>query len=124
MWWRIYQHPLMHIFTLLSSSSMGCRDGIPLDGDSICFKKHQYHDGIELISWFSNDGFELAVQTREKTRDGEWRYWDNAFYVARPDFHRIVRWYLWRWAWGEWFGLRRRLWYRLLGWRLDRMLMR
>ena len=32
----------------------------------------------------------------------------------RPIFAAMVRWFLWRWSWGEWFGLRRALWFWLL----------
>ena len=32
-------------------------------------------------------------------------------FMAAEDFRKLALWYLWRWAWGEWFGLRRSLFY-------------
>ena len=56
---------------------------------------------------FDNDGFDLYISTQYSDND-ESRL---VAAMAAEDFRRIALWYLWRWAWGEWFGLRRRLFY-------------
>ncbi len=58
-------------------------------------------------AWFDNDGFDLYISTQYSDND-ESRL---VAAMAAEDFRRIALWYLWRWAWGEWFGLRRRLFY-------------
>lgn len=71
-------------------------------------------------TWFSarfdNDGNDLYINTRYDDAD-ESRI---VMVMAAADFRRIALWYLWRWAWGEWFGLRRWLFYRRLFRRIDR----
>lgn len=59
---------------------------------------------------FDNDGGDLYISTRYDDSD-ETRIVTS---LAAADFRRIALWYLWRWGWGEWFGLRRRLFYRRL----------
>lgn len=63
-------------------------------------------------AWFSNDGFDLYIGTQYADSDED----RITTVMAAEDFRRIALWYLWRWSWGEWFGLRRRLFY----WRLLR----
>lgn len=41
--------------------------------------------------------------------------------MAAEDFRKLALWYLWRWTWGEWFGLRRWLFYRHLHWQVKKM---
>lgn len=71
-------------------------------------------------SWFAaafgNDGFDLHIYTRYDDNDES----RTVAIMAAEDFRHIALWYLWRWAWGEWFGLRRRLFY----WHLRRKVAR
>ena len=70
-------------------------------------------------TWFSamfdNDGNDLYIVTRYDDGDSD----RIVMCMAAADFRRIALWYLWRWAGGEWFGLRRRLFYRRLFRRID-----
>lgn len=69
--------------------------------------------GIEWYSiWFNNDASDVMIA--EKFTDEDVSKW--AFSIAAEDFRRLALWYIRRWAWGEWFGLRRWLFY----WFLDR----
>ena len=69
---------------------------------------------------FDNDAFDVHI----------WRQFDyekdshSALMIAAEDFRKLALWYLWRWAWGEWFGLRRRLFYVNLHRRVEKMLTR
>lgn len=56
---------------------------------------------------FGNDASDVMVA--EKFTDEKTSTW--ALHMSAEDFRRLALWYLWRWAWGEWFGLRRRLFY-------------
>ncbi len=80
-------------------------------------RQHGMSTGHEWYSArFDNDGFDLYILTQysddERSR--------IVLSIAAEDFRRLALWYLWRWAWGEWFGLRRRLFY----WRLMRRVQR
>ena len=87
------------LYRLLSSDFCG-NDTMPLDRE-----RFRYTDqGCEHVVVFENDAFELGFGYPNK-----WH-----MFITRKSFHKIVRWYLWRWGWGEWFGLRRYLWYKLL----------
>lgn len=69
--------------------------------------------GVEWYSMcFGNDACDVMIA--EKFTDEKTSTW--ALHMAAEDFRRLALWYIWRWAWGEWFGLRRRLFY----WFLDR----
>ncbi len=71
-------------------------------------RQHGMSNGHTWYSaWFDNDGFDLYISTQYSDND-ESRV---VAAMAAEDFRRIALWYLWRWAWGEWFGLRRRLFY-------------
>jgi hypothetical protein len=63
----------------------------------------------EVYARFGNDAHEIMIG--QSWIDGDHR--EDTWYasVPAPAFRRIALWYLWRWAWGEWFGLRRRLFY-------------
>ena len=67
---------------------------------------------------FNNDAGEVWIST--KFTDDDKSQWVTA--VACPDFRKLALWYLWRWAWGEWFGLRRKLYYRWLHRHVGKML--
>ncbi len=66
---------------------------------------------------FLNDAHEFWI---EREYHGEQARW--AFFCDARVFRRLALFYLWRWAWGEWFGLRRRLYYIYLHWEVRRML--
>jgi hypothetical protein len=70
--------------------------------------------------YFTNDAHDLMIATHYSD-DTEYR---NMVAIPAEDFRKLALWYLWRWAWGEWFGLRRWLFYwnlrrfaRAMGWR-------
>ena len=62
---------------------------------------------------FDNDGFDVHILTQYDDGDRS-----LCLMMAGEDFRKLALWYLWRWAWGEWFGLRRWLYYRDLSHRL------
>ena len=67
-------------------------------------------DGVDHVAVFNNDAFEVWLGYPDK--------W--LAHYSRKDFEKIIRWYLWRRIYGEWFGLRRSLWYWLLKRRVAR----
>lgn len=70
--------------------------------------------GVEWHSIsFNNDAAEIWIA--EKFADDEDAS-DWELSIAAEDFRRLALWYIRRWAWGEWFGLRRWLFY----WYLNR----
>ena len=74
-------------------------------------RKHGMSNGVEWYSAsFANDAADFWIAC--KWTDEETGTWHSV--MAAEDFRQIALWYLWRWAWGEWFGLRRRLWYAAL----------
>lgn len=60
---------------------------------------------------FGNDAFDVMIYRKFRGEKSRW-----ALFIAAEDFRKLALWYLWRWAWGEWFGLRRHLFY----WNLNR----
>lgn len=80
---------------------------MPLDHRTLTWTSK---DGCERVFVFLNDGFEVGFGYPH-----EWQV-----ILRREDFHKVARWYVRQWAFGEWFGLRRVLWYRLLHRRVDR----
>ncbi len=61
---------------------------------------------------FGNDASEIwiAEQYIEPNIHSEkWVFHDKTWV-----FRRIAFWYLWNWAWSEWFGIRRWLYYKVL----------
>ena len=58
---------------------------------------------------FGNDASQVQIGSKFY---GEGERWE--IFIACVDFRKMALWYLWRWAWGEWFGLRRKLFYRRL----------
>lgn len=79
---------------------------VPLDHESITVDD----DGVERVFCFLNDSFEIGIGY-----PSEWHA-----IIRRPAIHRFMRWYIRRWAWGEWFGLRRWIFYGLLSRRVAR----
>lgn len=62
---------------------------------------------------FINDAHEVWIAERWGGEEERYVYSGSA-----QTFRQMALWYLWRWAWGEWFGLRRWLFY----WDLKRKL--
>lgn len=71
---------------------------------------------------FTNDAFEVSLSRKDEWLEhGEWRYDDKWIFMMRTElFRRFAIWYLWRWVWGEWFGVRRWLFYKWLHWHVNR----
>jgi hypothetical protein len=72
-------------------------------------KHYTETNGFRQVYRIGNDGFELWVGTPDK-----W-YWHTNRQGARE-----LWWFILRWRLGEWFGLRRWFWYRLLHRRVER----
>lgn len=73
-------------------------------------RQHGMSNGIKEFSLsFDNDAFDVGVWTENTDEAGQW-----TFMIAAEDFRKLALWYLWRWMWGEWFGLRRVLFYKRL----------
>ena len=66
----------------------------------------QTHD---IFAYFLNDAFEIWIG--ETYTDGDAKDENWKFSCRTEHFRKIAFWYLWHWAWGEWFGLRRKLFY-------------
>ena len=60
-------------------------------------------NGRDLVVSFINDAHEVWIA--EKWDGGGKEHW--TFSAPASAFRRMALWYLWRWIWGEWFGLRR-----------------
>lgn len=93
------------LFELLSTEWCG-NDSPPLRYKKLTYGRKW---GGESIVSFENDSGELGFGYPDK-----WK-----MFIDRKDFHIIVRWYLKQWSWGEWFGLRRWIWYKLLHRRVE-----
>jgi hypothetical protein len=62
---------------------------------------------VGYVCSFQNDAGEIWLGVEwEGTGSYKWTFSLNA-----TTFRKLAWWYLWRWAVGEWFGLRRRLFY-------------
>lgn len=76
-------------------------------------RQHGSSTGVEKFGMhFGNDAGDVMIFL--EYADEERSRWK--LFIAAEDFRKLALWYLWRWAWGEWFGLRRRAFY----WNLDR----
>ncbi|MCB8942561.1 MAG: hypothetical protein H6658_02175 [Ardenticatenaceae bacterium] len=69
-----------------------------------------YHYGYSCR--FLNDAHEVWINQEEKENGTLHQRW--AFFCSTSAFRKMAMWYLWRWAWGEWFGVRRWLYYKWL----------
>jgi hypothetical protein len=83
----------------------GAGPGPPMNESTV----HTQAAGYEEVYRIGNDGVELWIGTPNK-----W-YWHTNRQGARELWWFILRWWV-----GEWFGLRRKLWYALLRRRVDR----
>lgn len=70
-------------------------------------------EGCQYVFCFLNDAFEIGIGWPNK--------WHGLY--RREVINRFIRWYLWQWAWAEWFGLRRRIWYWLLNRRVQKTIL-
>lgn len=86
--------------------------------------EHQKHGkwgySHEISAAFLNDAHEIGIS--EKWTEGDTISEGWKLMIPARCFRRIALWYLWRWAWGEWFGLRRKLFYWDLKRRVERQL--
>ena len=88
------------LFKKLSSDWCG-NDAAPLTNASMTIKsKH----GTEEVISFVDDAGEIGLGYPNK--------WHHIYH--RDDFHKLVMWYLSKWALVDWFGLRRSIWFWLL----------
>lgn len=94
------------LFNWLSVQWGGSND-LPLGHDSVTIRGQH---GQEHVFGFINDAFEVGVGNPDK-----WHV-----FLRREDFHKIVRWYVAKWIFVEWFGLRRWAWYKVLSRRVSR----
>lgn len=94
-WWA-WERRLYHV---LSEKWCG-NDAAPLNHRTL----YVDDDGCRRVFSFLNDSFEIGIGYPDR--------WHAI--IRRPAIHKFIFWYLRQWAFGEWFGLRRWLWYRLL----------
>ncbi|MBP9839983.1 MAG: hypothetical protein KBC44_03355 [Candidatus Pacebacteria bacterium] len=81
------------------------------DSPPLTYRKMTYgEDGCEYVVVFEEDSSALGFGYPD-----EWK-----LFIDRKNFHKVVRWYLKQWAWGDWFGVRRWLWYKLLHRKVER----
>src|SRR5690349_4288400 len=98
LWWKIVGfHPEGLIYHWLSERDCG-NDGVPLTHRTLYAESH----GCEYVFSFLNDSFEIGIGYPNK--------WHCI--LRRETIHKFIRWYLWQWSIGEWFGLRRWIWYK------------
>ena len=88
------------LYELLSDEYCG-NETMPLGNRSL---RVTTPDGCERVVMFTNDAFDLGFGYPD-----EWQ-----MIIRREYFHQVMRWYLKQWAFGEWFGLKRKIWYVLL----------
>lgn len=63
---------------------------------------------IEVSARFNNDAHEIWIAEKHIEKDGSYSAkW--VFFTSAGTFRKVSLWYLWRWVWGEWLGLRRKL---------------
>lgn len=64
--------------------------------------------GVEYFRLcFINDAGDIGIANKFTDGDEGW-----GFMLSATDFRKLALWYIWKWATGEWFGLRRKLFYR------------
>lgn len=79
-----------------------------------------YRDGRHGAEWsarFLDDATDIGIAVKYPD-DGESRW---KVMIPPKVFRRLALWYLWRWAYGDWFGLRRLLYFRWLHRHVARM---
>lgn len=101
-------HWIENLFWRLLSEQWCGNDHVPLDHRHAKFDDRGVDRGIAFVE----DAHQIGLFT------GEGNTWDVI--MTRTAFHKIMRWYLRQWIFGEWFGLRRWLWYKILHRRCSR----
>ena len=92
--------------------------GVPNDWCCIAISQEKSNKADRGYRWirsatFQNDAFEIWIASQEyENYQLVVDQWDT--HMPAWVFRRFAAWYLWRWAWGEWFGLRRWMFYALL----------
>jgi hypothetical protein len=121
-WIRLRRFSLENwLYHRLSDHSLGCgNDFVPLDHRTLYvdhngqFLRYEgvYSDthGIVNVFTFLDDSFKIGIG------------WPSKWHciLRREVIHTFIWWYLRQWAFGEWFGVRRWLWYKLLHRRVAR----
>lgn len=79
-------------------------------------------DTAEYTARFLNDAHEVGIYVRYTDDAGDDGHWQGTYPTWL--FRRVALWYLRRWAFGEWFGLRRWLYYRWLHRHVTKMMAR
>ena len=87
------------LYRLLSEADCG-NEGVPLSHRTLRAESH----GCEYVFCFLNDSFEIGI--------GYPSEWHGIY--RRELIHKFIWWYLRQWTFGEWLGLRRWIWYKLL----------
>ncbi len=97
------------LFRLLGDNSMGGHPGPPNSwATSRWIKVANSSESLQIA--IHNDGSEVWIGSSwDNQKTSEW-----AFYTRADAFRKLALWYLWRWAWGEWFGLRPALYFWVL----------
>jgi hypothetical protein len=104
---------------LLEDSSNKGLGGPPNNWQSITVRAGSHSGNAEYGACFGDDASSIWISVRYPDEPGDGGRW---LCDLRPVvFRRIALWYLWRWAYGEWFGLRRWLFYRWLHRHVARM---
>lgn len=89
-------------------------DRVPNDGQSSPEYPTRAHGMSTGHLWYSmrfgNDAFDVWIST-QYSDEKKSKY---TCVMAAEDFRKLALWYLWRWVVGEWFGLRRWLFYKFL----------
>lgn len=90
----------------------GQRDSPPLSHDTLKIPMNEYSLNENDVNVFSllNDAHEIWFGYPDR-----WK-----FHISRKDFHKVIRWYLKRYIFGEWLGIRRKIYYKLLSRRVKR----
>ena len=89
-------------YRLISDHTVG-GDAVPLSWSSKHFIGNRSGD-LEYVLAFLDDSFSVGI--------GYPTSWNCI--LDRKIFHKMIIWYLWKWSFSEWFGLRRWVWYKLL----------
>lgn len=107
--WTLFCWTVRSLFTIqwwenrarhLVSEKWCGNEMVPLDHRTLYFDNH----GCEMVASFLNDSFEIGIGYPNK--------WHTI--IRRESIHKLIRWYLRQFIFGEWCGLRRWAFYKLL----------
>lgn len=121
--WRRALRPARALAWVLCSHSDGGGDSPPNDWASSGWVPDGRSAGVAYDISFREDAGTVVLFARYDDRNGTPADEKCLAMIPRAAFRRLALWWLWRWAWGEWFGLRRWLYFRWLlrrvaGWRV------